>query len=345
MPVFTKPQIKDYPLTCLILYQAWTYMEIQRMTYIRECLEGMAEVLIVTHKKPDGDAIGCAIAWYHRLKREMEGMRVSLYMNDAEIPNEYRFLLDGIDLKTQDYAPLDPLCLLSLDTSSFDRLRLPINLPKDLKVINIDHHISNEIFGDWNIVLDSSSVCEISAEIFKSSLDITQTEAECLYLGILTDSGQFAYPLTTARTLEIAGMLIRCGANPNKIAQNAFFNRPFRYFQLLARAIERVVRIGYFTIFIIRAEDMRELSLNLPDLEQFSSFTVRNKETEVGILLIELEDCLTKCSFRSKGGVDVNTFAKIWGGGGHKTASGAYINKGIDRVLDEIVEEIGKGNA
>ncbi|MBN1233118.1 MAG: bifunctional oligoribonuclease/PAP phosphatase NrnA [Candidatus Coatesbacteria bacterium] len=309
---------------------------------IREIIEDYSEILIVTHKKPDGDAIASSVAWYYRLSEFSVNKKISLYINSREIPFEYKFLTDKVKIVQDDYMPSSDYIILALDTASKDRLVLPqIDIEK-VDIINIDHHISNENFGRWNHVIgNSSSASEVTAKLFLEHKKFSRNEAEALYLGILTDTGQFSYSLTSSETLKMASILVEAGADPVFISENAYFTKSLAYWKLLAQAITEATKIDNVLIFCITSEMLIKHDMKISDLEQLSSYTIRNRETELGIVLVGMNnDETTKCSFRSKGRFDVNEFARRWDGGGHKSASGAYIKRPLFEVKNEIISAV-----
>lgn len=228
-----------------------------------------------------------------------------------------------------------------------DAKRVPGFDPSKAKtIIVIDHHETNDGFGDINLVEpDRSSTAEIVFDVLKElAQPISQEVAECLFTGIYTDTGGFRYSDTTPSTFEAAKQLVELGARPWKVAVEIYESSPVRRIKLLGLCLETLqlhlegkVASLYVTL------DMYKKTGALPeDTEDFVNYARGIKGVEVGIFMRELYEGGVKVSLRSKEKVNVAKVARELGGGGHQNAAGCELNMGIREALKILLEKIAQ---
>jgi len=189
-----------------------------------EIINNEEKFVLFSHKKPDGDAMGSVLTMYCLFKKMNKNVEVAW---DDEVPYQFTFLPYSNILKKNIPSIDSNTVLISLDNSSKDLINLlyPGLKREDYKlIINIDHHYKNTEFGDINLVTpDASSVTQILYNIFKENdIEIDIKMAECLYTGLVTDSGRFQYINTTAQSHLMAAELISLGVDPIKIFRKVF---------------------------------------------------------------------------------------------------------------------------
>jgi len=315
-----------------------------------ECIRRNNNFVITAHTNLEGDALGSELAFYFLLKAL--GKR-AIIINDDSLPYGYDFL-PGVNkiIKYKDNLKgIKFDCFVLLDCSGMKRCGEVYRLNRENKpVLNIDHHISNDNFGDVNWVEPhTSSCCEMIYKIYKKiPVPITKASALCLYTGILTDTGSFRYSNTSSFVHKAVAELIGYGLNPAEIYNNIYARVPYQDMKLLASILPKMnlcanAKVVWFTV-TRRALKNRKLSFDLS--ESILNFGRSIKDVEVVALFKEnmgLKNEI-RINFRSQGKVDVNKIASYFGGGGHRTASActmrASLSEARRRVLKKIEEVI-----
>ena len=304
---------------------------------VREIIKKGDNFLLTTHIHHDGDSVASELALALTLKKL--GKRFHIFNNDP-VPYRYKNF-PYIELATTQPPPFDCEFIFVLDCASLSRtgkIREKINF-ENKTVINIDHHMSNERFGDINIVQPVSSTSEIIYDIIKDLVEIDRDIATYIYMGISTDTGGFRYPNTTSHSLEIASLMVKLGADPGKIGELVWFTNPERRIKLLGKVLTTLdVRDGVAFIHVTRRM-MEELGANEDDTEEFVDFPLSIEGVKVAVFLKERDGGVIKASLRSKKGVNVEKVAREFGGGGHKNASGFEVNGYDMEKLKEVLME------
>lgn len=320
------------------------------LTEITRAIEDSARIFLTTHVNPDGDAIGSLLA-LNRLLREL-GREATAFMADP-IPSNFRFLptsdlvIHAIEVVRGESFDLGVV----VDSTDWERTGKDIPSEVKLKkVINIDHHVSNNSFGDINYINPgASAVGEMLYDVIQAmKAPIDAQVATCLYTAIMTDTGSFTYSNTTARAFEISEKLVRCGAQPAKIAEEINENYSVSRLELLRLALASLEfsegrRIGSMTI----TQNMFNKTHTGPDMiEGFIDYPRFVAGVKVAVLFRELPGGGYKVSFRSRDTLDVSRVAGSFGGGGHVNASGctvygdlAQVKRQVYSVTREVLEE------
>ena len=312
---------------------------------MREAIEAIVNansVFLATHEVPDGDAIGSMIAVHLGLKAM--GKKSVMYCKDP-VPEIYKFLPESSKV-TSSYNAGDRYDLaLVLDCGDAKRVNDKINLHEvGAKVVNIDHHPDNTKFGDINVIESISSVSQMIYELFKMmDVQITKEIAECLYTGIMTDTGNFRYDYTTADTFAVAEALARAGANISSIAMSIYETKTLSSIRILGAAMYRLENSesGKVAWTVLPKQLMTSLGAKSEDLTGLVDHIRSIKGVEVAILFREEDDGI-KINFRSKFKVNVSDIAKKLGGGGHIRASGAVLQGSLEDVKEKVLKEVFK---
>ncbi|MEO8575887.1 MAG: bifunctional oligoribonuclease/PAP phosphatase NrnA [Gemmatimonadales bacterium] len=301
-------------------------------------------VVLSTHINADGDGCGseCALS---RILTTL-GMTVQI-VNPTAWPDTFEFLRgdDVIDATAAGPAALKKADLLIVvDISDVKRLGVLADTVRGLKVpkLVIDHHIpSDEPPG--NDILADTSACATGELIYDLAVtlgvEITPQIAVGLYVAILTDTGGFRFANTSARCLAIASQLLAAGVEPEEMYRRLYASHPIGRLHLLRDALATLeVDPAYGISWIsVAAGAAEEYGLKSEDLEGLAEHPRSVGGTRMAIFFRDLGHGKIKVSFRSTGDVNVNEFARRFGGGGHARASGALIPGSIDDVRDSVV--------
>lgn len=311
---------------------------------ILEEIKKAKKILVNCHRGPDSDSVGSALALTKVLKSMGKEVKI---ICPSEVPEDLHFLegsgeIARVDFSSFNFSEYD--LFLAIDSSNYSLVTgskesVP---PKGLPMIVMDHHYSNDGFGDINLVdSEATSTGELLFKVFKDwGAEITSESAESLLTGIIGDTGSFQYQNVGAGTLEIAAELIKKGADKDKIIYQIYRNISFSEVKIWGKIIENmqidkehhfVWSVVPVTIYkdYVGSDNIKEDAANL--------FFPIVAGTDFGVIMEERENDILSVSFRSRSGFDVSKVASELGGGGHKAASGARI-EGIP--YDEAVERV-----
>lgn len=323
-------------------------------TLKKEHLSNTAKIVITSHKSPDGDAIGSSLALYHFFKNR--GLDVQVIIPDA-IPYFLQWM-DGVeDILIYEDQPeeceqrLSNMTLFfALDYNSFSRigkLGYKMNAFQNGTKVLIDHHQSPNIqvsYKHWNT--EASSTCELVYDFIQqlNGLDyLNKSAAEALYTGIMTDTGSFRFPSTSAQTHLIIADLIKRGASAEKIHSNIFDQNTLNRLKLVGFVLnERMNYLPQFNAVLMHLtlEDLKQYNYQKGDTEGLVNYGLSIKGTKFVAIVIEHEDII-KISFRSKGNMPVNELsAKYFDGGGHKNAAGGRGEISVEKTLEKIQSKL-----
>jgi phosphoesterase RecJ-like protein len=318
-------------------------------------LEDIADVLrtrerfvVMSHVRPDGDALGCTIAM--ALCLQQLGKDVTAW-NEEGVLEKFRYLPGHALVTVPPTEPREFEVAIVLDTSVEDRIGKCRPAVKHADVwINIDHHVTNPRFGDL-VHIDSTAPAtgQILYELFRQGeLPLTYEMADNLFVAISTDTGSFQYPSTTARTYEIGAELVKAGVNVGALSQKMYESYPRRRLELL-RAVLNTLRFtsgGRAASVALPASTVAQLGA-LPEDNEGLIDHVRAIDTViVAAFFEELPEGRVRVSLRSKSPkVDVAKITGLFGGGGHTLAAGARVkgtlNEVQEKVLNAINHELG----
>lgn len=299
-------------------------------------LKQLKSAVIFCHMRPDGDTLGAGMGLCRMLRSA--GVRCSVVCESA-ILQKFTFLegMDGIGKMPAASAE----AYIAVDCSEPHRLgTLGDTFERAKKIkFNIDHHISNTRYADYNFVEERAATCEIMTELsqyFEGQPDALT--ANYLMLGLSSDTGNFAHKNVTESTFLAAAKLASCGADINLIQYNMFRRQSPERAKLFGRTM---ADIRYFSggriafISVTRAQ-LAACGASSDVTEGFIDFPLSVDGVEVALCLLEVADERFKISLRSKGKADVNAVASVYGGGGHILASGCMLQGSLEEVIDKL---------
>jgi phosphoesterase RecJ-like protein len=308
------------------------------------CVKRNKHFLITTHTNPEGDALGSELAFY-RLLRKLG--KSAIIINEDNLPYGYEFFpgVNKIRKFKKNLKNIKFDCFATLDCSDFKRCGEVSRMADNKTILNIDHHISNENFGDVNWVEPYfSSTAEMVYNLYKKlRLSLDRETAMLLYVGMCTDTGSFHYPNTTSLTHKAVSELLKYNLDISQIYKNVYENIPFQDMRLLSKILPTIRRSasGKIAWFQLR-RNIPKMKTSFDLTEHLLSFARAIKGVEAVVLFKENfgKNNEVRVNFRSQGKVDVNKIAQFFGGGGHKTASGATIKGQIDEVRKKVLAKI-----
>jgi phosphoesterase RecJ-like protein len=302
---------------------------------IARALEPAKTVLVASHLRPDGDALGSTIAfalWLQSLGKEVTAW------NEDGMLDKFRYLPGADIVKQPEGAGRKFDAFVALDTSVKNRLGTVLAAIEEPAVfVNMDHHVSNGRFGALNYIdAASPATGEIVFEFIKAiGGTITPEIAANLYTAISTDTGSFQYPNTTAKTFHVAAELIEAGVDVGKLSQAMYDQQPRRRLELLRHALNEAVFCcdDKVASFALLQSDVERLGV-LPEDNEGIIDHLRSVDSVVAAVFFEeLGDGKVRVSSRSKDRrVDVCKVCGVFGGGGHALAAGARITGPIEEV-------------
>ena len=317
-----------------------------------EQLLSKQRILITTHIRPDGDAIGSQLS----LGLFLRGLGKEVVMiNSDHIPDNLTWM-PGVEqiltfdksLKHRELIDKTDVIVV-VDTNALDRLGdlAPVIDASSSPKFLIDHHTHPE---NWFTVqyarVTASSTAELIYELI-SNYDpnlVTPDMATALYVGIVTDTGSFRYSAVVPKLhRDVADILERGSLSPTPIHVSLYDNRSLTSLRLLSRALATITlkyedQLGYM---VISQKLLRDLQADSNETDGFVNYALSISTVQVALFFLETAKG-TKVSFRSKGDTAVNTWASSFGGGGHKNASGAFLKKSLDATITEVVESAPK---
>ena len=308
---------------------------------VGEIIKNNSKFAITSHVSPDGDNLG-SILGLKCLLNEL-GKKADVFIDD-KLPARYSFL-PGFDMIQKDTASKEYDYIFVLDCGDRERTgKFAGLIENSSNIINIDHHISNTLFGSINIVdTNSSSTGELLYQIFKiNGFDISYNTAVCLYCSILSDTGGFKYSNTTSITHSIAGDLINTGIDFSKMSNLIFESHTKSQLRLMSKVLETLEmyendKIAVLTLY---PDMIAECSASEDEASDFVNFARDIEGVKVGIFIKEKENGTCRVSLRSRSSIDVRLVAEAFGGGGHVKAAGCTINQKSETAKKMVIKEI-----
>jgi phosphoesterase RecJ-like protein len=296
--------------------------------------------LVVSHARPDGDAVGSALTMAAIL--EQMGKSVNIVLSDA-VPWVYRTLpgVEHIQRKRRiDAADYDAAIILECDGTA----RTGVEGMDGLFLINIDHHRTGCPYGAINwIDPDASAVAAMVYELaLAARVVVNASMATCLYTALMTDTGSFTYPGTSAETFTLAHTLIALGAKADTVARDVLYSVPAARIHLLGVALSRIRIEGPLAWTYIMQKDLDDLTASDEDSEGTVNYLISIVNVEAAAFLREMpgKPQHFRTSLRSKSSVDVSHAATLCGGGGHRNAAGCTLDGPLDAAVALILERL-----
>lgn len=316
----------------------------QELPTLLQALYRAENILVTSHLRPDGDALGSSIAcglWLLSL-----GKKVTIWNEDG-LPNKFSYLPQCSLVKRPPLTEKHSFdTVVALDSSTRDRLGSVLNaIASPGILINIDHHISNQGYGDLNFIDPSAPATgQILFDLLQSAkAHITPEIATNLYVAISTDTGSFQYAGTSPHTFEVAASLIRSGVQVAQLSQAMYNTQPRRRLNLLRHALNHLEFSCGDTVasFSLSLADTQKLQILPEDNEGIIDHLRAIEGVLVAIFFEELQDGKIRISLRSKDPrIDVCKICAQFGGGGHPAASGARVQGSMEVVQQKFLTSV-----
>jgi phosphoesterase RecJ-like protein len=305
-------------------------------------IKSSKKILLLSHMNPDGDTLGSMCAMYsmiyNRFKIKPDMSVVS------NIPYNYKFLPNVNKAERHFDKSLVYDLVISLDVASIERTLDAQHFFDKAKIsVNIDHHKTNPKFGDYQIIEPEASSCgEVLYNYFKKhDWRIDKESAICLYVAIMTDTGNFRFENTSSNVFRAVADLVDNGANPNELYKNCYETKTKNFVLFQNYCVNKAEflednKIAYTTVY---KKDLEKFSAG-DDYTDGIAETLRAIETtEVSFVAKEVDSKLTKISMRSKK-TDVAQICTKFGGGGHTFAAGCTIKASVKDAVKKLLDEI-----
>lgn len=314
------------------------------LSLLEDKIKSAESILITAHINPDGDALGSVIAMKEAVKNKYGKTSDAVVI--GKFPEIYSFMPCKDDLINAENINHEKVydVVIALDVASKERLSILEKTFNNAKyTVNIDHHKTNNKYGDFSLVDgDASSTGEVLYELFeKLNIEITKNIANALYVSILTDTGCFKYNNTTEKSMYICSKLLTKGVNPAETALQIYGNKPKAMILLSAYAVSnaKFVNNGKIAYTTTTLKDLEDFNAEADYTEGIVEILKEISTVKIAILFKELKNGFTKVSFRSKG-VDVAKICEKFDGGGHTNAAGCTVKKPMSIAINKILDEL-----
>jgi phosphoesterase RecJ-like protein len=303
-------------------------------------IERRDSFVLTSHARPDGDAIGSALACCQVLRAM--GKQADVVLHDA-VPRIYRPLPFADQVVQADRLNGSYEAAIILECDSLLRTRL--EGLEDRFLINIDHHASGRPFADVNwidphAVATAEMVFRLGRE---AGVPLSPEIATCLYTALMTDTGSFMFQGTNEHTFALARELTLAGADPSHCARNIYFAHSGAKMRLLGEALRNLNQEGHLAWIWVTQEQMERCGAKEEDCEGLVNYALSIADAEVAVFFRELPDGRFRVSLRSKGKVNVANLAERFGGGGHECASGCAVKGPLQAAVSEILSQLRPG--
>lgn len=298
------------------------------------------DITVIGHINPDGDTLGSTLAL--GLGLQQLGKQVVM-VNEDKIPEIYQFLPAAISVTVPQEWHFRDRLVIFVDCTDTRRSGENVAnlLGKATCVLNIDHHISNELFGQYNYVdAEAAATGTIIWELLKKlNVKTDRQMATCVYVALVTDTGSFRYTNTNAKSHLVAAELFQCGIDQETVNRELYEEVPLKGLELIKLGLKNLhVSVdGKVAWIVFSQQTMDQLEAEDEHLEGVVNYAKSVKGVEVGILFREVDSNLTKVSIRSKSFVNVSQLAAQFGGGGHIRAAGCRVKETIDLTVEKVV--------
>ncbi|MEE1313946.1 MAG: bifunctional oligoribonuclease/PAP phosphatase NrnA [Lachnospiraceae bacterium] len=311
------------------------------MNALLRAIKQAHSIAVTGHIRPDGDCAGSCLGIYNYIQDNYADKKVDVYLEP--IGKEFHFLKGYDQVKNQLSDRIDYDLLIILDCSHESRIEPFLSLYEHAsKTICVDHHVSNDGFCDTDIVdPGASATCQLLYLLMEED-KISLSCAECLYTGIVHDTGVFKHTNTTKETMNIAGDLIEKGINTSHIIDDTFYRKTYAQNQILGYALMESTLIldGKVIYSFVTRKWMDLYGVAGADLNGIIDQMRITEGVEVAILGYELQPCEFKISMRANDYVNVSKIAAIFGGGGHIKAAGCTMNGTSRDVINNLLPHI-----
>lgn len=321
----------------------------QELSAFKGFLSSPRNIVITTHASPDADALGSSLGLYLFLIHR--GHQVTV-ITPTEYPQFLNWMKgnkkvlinsnETFDQVKKLFAETDLICCL--DFSGLNRIKNLGELVANSKAkkLLVDHHLNPEHFAEFELWdQKAAATAELIYDLIHmldGGEEIDADIAECLYAGIMTDTGSFKHPSTSSKIHRIVADLIEIGADVTKVSRNIYDNNSLNRLRFIGYALAEKLMVEtkmHVAYFIITAEEHERFKLKSGDTEGLVNYALGIKGVNVAAILME-RDGEVKISFRSIGDFAVNDFAsKYFDGGGHKNAAGGHSEESLEVTVNK----------
>lgn len=298
---------------------------------------------ITCHTSPDGDALGSVLALTQGLRKLGKDAYI---LSKDKLPDNFSFLPFSNELNEAQSVPKkDTDCVIVLDCGNIDRISADLE-DYNGKIINIDHHLSNDRYGDINYIdTNAAGTVEIIYDLLNQlNVKLDSDISKCLYCGLVTDTGSFRHSNTTSKTHNIASNLLSKNIEHSSIHSSIFDNKSIEKLKLTGAVLSSMSSMleGKLIVIEITEELAQNYNCSIDDTSDIISFGMQIKNVEATVLFRETS-VGTKVSLRSRNTLDVRNIAEAFGGGGHIRASGITLKnislKDAKKMILQKIEE------
>ena len=297
-------------------------------------------ILVLCHKNPDGDTIGCGSALCHALKAL--GKTAAVLCSDA-VPSRYSFTAP-VPFRGE----FEPKTVVAVDVASVQLFGENNGVPQYTRHVDlcIDHHTGNSGYADFTLLDgNAAAAAELLYEVISEmGVEITPLIANCLYTGLATDTGCFRFSSTTANTHLVAAQLILAGAQVEELNTLLFDTKSRSRFEMEKILYDTMQfhHNGKIAAVLVRLQDRERTGADWDDLDSIAGLPRQIEGVEVGLTFSELENGSTKVSIRTTKQVDAAAICREFGGGGHVRAAGYTAKGSVYQIINSIGELIEK---
>jgi len=319
------------------------------LAQLKELLNEPRQIVITTHHKPDGDAMGSSLGLYNYLIQKGHQVRV---ITPTDYPTFLQWMPNNPEVIIYTDKPAESEELVAaadiifcLDFNALSRINELGNFVREAKAVKvmIDHHLEPEGFDDfrhWSINACASAqlVYDFIVNLMDEKHLINKDVATCLYTGIMTDSGSFRFPNTTAEVHHIVADLITCGAENSRIHQMVYDNFSESRLRFLGHCL--INKLEVFTeynsaLITVTKEDLKNFQITTGDTEGVVNYALSINGIKLAALIVERKDRV-KLSLRSTGDFPANEICKkYFNGGGHRNAAGGFSDESLAQTVDK----------
>ena len=307
---------------------------------LQKALNNAHTVAIGGHVRPDGDCTGSTLGLYQYIKCWYPQIEVDIYLE--EIPESFQFIKASKEI-CHEVKEIQYDLFICLDCADLSRLGFSGSLFENARhTLCVDHHVSNDSFAEYNYINpEASSTSELIFELIDQE-KLTKEIAECLYLGIVHDTGVFQYSCTSPSTMNAAAQMMKTGINYPEIIQKTYFEKTYVQNQILGRALldSELYLDGKCIVSAIDLATMDLYHAGTKDLDGIVSQLRITKGVKAAVFMYETEAGVYKVSLRSDDDVDSSVISKKYGGGGHKKAAGFSMTGTIEEITAVVIAEI-----
>ncbi len=319
-------------------------MEKVSLQEIAEIIKSSRKAVVFTHMRPDGDALGSALA----LSFALDSLGIEhTVVNESEIPSNLSFM-DGLE-RIKKTAEGDADTFIAVDCADDARLGALYDFwarnKNKKRTVNIDHHVSNTRFAKYNYVRECSANCMNIAQLIKDmGVPFNEKIANALMTGLLTDSGNFSHDDVDEECFMLAAEFKKLGANVKDLNEFLFKRQPKQRAALYAETMKgmRFALDEKFAFIVITQENMKKFGADHGMTEGFVDFPLSVDSVEVAASLMEMKKGQYKISLRSKTYANVNQVAGVYGGGGHVRAAGCMLFGELEDVVDRLTYTVSQ---